>query len=283
MKKPLAITLLVLGGLAAVFGAAMLGLILILVLMWGGLLIGIAAVMGMAFGADRMRILYKRKYGMNAAKFFLCAYVPPIVGSVILFVVVELLDEAGYFSGLFPGLGEFLMALSCVIASGAFAAAGGIWLTVSTIIERKRAGLSAFAKPAAVVLLILGGAVLWTAMLFGLQALWIETKSAIPSVLIIIGVTFGIALLGLVYKKQFGIGAPVYSLCAYFPAAAWKVFTIIVYFEKLSVDREYGFPTADDNAFFLRYEPIEAAAVLVCAVVWFAVLAAITRRKGSSA
>lgn len=283
MKKSLAIVLLVLGGLAAVFGMAVLGLILIFEFMWGGLLIGIAAVMGIAFGADRLRMLFKRKYGMNAAKFFLCSYVPPIVGSIILFVVVELLDEAGYFSGFMAGLGEFLMALSCVIASAAFAAAGGIWLMISTIIERKRAGLSAFAKPAAVVLLILGGAVLWTAMLFGLQTLWIETKSVIPSILIIIGVTFGIALLGLVYKKQFGIGAPVYGLCAYFPAVVWKIFTFIVYFGRLSADREYGFPTADDNALFLRYEPIEAAAVLVCAVVWFAVLAAVTRRNGSSA
>lgn len=283
MKKSLAIVLLVLGGLAAVFGMSVLGLTLILVLMWGGLLIGIAVVMGMAFGADRLRMLFKRKYGMNAAKFFLCAYVPPIVGSVILFVMVELLDEAGYFSGFMAGLGEFLMALSCVIASGAFAAAGGIWLTVSTIIERKRAGSAAFAKPAAVAGLILGGAVLWTAMLFGLQTLWTETKSAIPSVLIIMGVTFGVDLLGLVYKKRFGIGAPVYSLCAYFPAVVWKVYVFIVYFERLAADREYGFPTADDNALFLRYEPIEAAAILIGAVVWFAVLTAVTRRKGSSA
>lgn len=279
MKKPVAITLLILGGLAAVFGMAVLGLILIFEFMWGGLLIGIAAVIGMAFGADRLRMLFKRKYGMNAAKFFLCAYVPPIVGSVILYVVVELLDEAGYFSGFFAGLGEFLMALSCVIASGAFAAAGGIWLAVSTIIERKRAGSPAFAKPAAVAALILGGAVLWTAMLFGLSTLWTETKSAIPSVLIIVGVTFGVDLLGLVYKKQFGIGTPVYCLCAYFPAVVWKIFAIVVYFERLSADREYGFPTADDNALFLRYEPIEAAAVLICSVVWFAVLTAVTRRK----
>mgnify|MGYP001030285559 FL=1 len=242
--------------------------------MEGGLLIGIAAVMGIAFGADRLRIRFRRKYGVNAAWFFLCAYAPSIVGSGVLFAAVIYPDSIG--------LGELIIALSCIIASGAFAAAGGIWLGISTIIERKRAGLSSFAKPAAVVMLILGGAVLWTALFFGLQFLWIGTRSVIPSVLILIGVTFGVDLLGLVFKKQFGIGAPVYCLCAYFPALLWKIFAFIVYFMRLSADRKYGFPTADDNAFLLMYQPTEAAAVLVCAVVWFAVLTAITRRKESS-
>lgn len=56
----------------------------------------------------------------------------------------------------------------------------------------------------------------------------------------------------------------------------------IVYFKRFAVDREYGFPTADDNALFLRYEPVEAAAVPVCAVDLFVVLTAVTRRKEES-
>lgn len=282
MKKPLAVTLLILGGLAAVFVVDIIGILLFFAMMWGGLLLGIVADIVMAFGADWLRKLFKRKYGLSAASFVLCAYAPPIAGSVIVYAVVAALDEAGHFRGLFAGLGEYLFALSCVIASGVFAAAGFIWLAASSIIERKCAGLPVFAKPAAVTLLILGGAVLWTAMFIGLQFLWIETRNAVPSVLIIFGITFGIALLGLVYKRRFGIGAPVYSFCAYFSVAVWKIFALVTYFERLSSDREFGFPTADDNAFFLRYEPIEAAAVLICAVFWVTVLTALTRRKEGS-
>lgn len=282
MKKSLAIVLLIIGGLAANFVMSSLNLVLFFTLMGGGILIGIALAMAAAFGLDCLRKLFRRKYGLNAAKFFLCAYAPPIVGAGILLGVVLLLDAAGYFSGLFAGLGEFIAALSCVITSGALAAAGGLWLAVSAVIERRRANLPTFTKPVAIVVLMIGSAVLWTGMIFGTERLWTETESVIPSVLIILAVTFGIDVLRKVYGKRFGIGASVFYLCSYFAALGWKIYSFYVYFERLSADRDYGFPTAADNAFFLRYVPIEAAAIVIGAVVWFAVSAAVGRRKGNS-
>ncbi|MCM1165564.1 MAG: hypothetical protein NC299_03875 [Lachnospiraceae bacterium] len=269
MKKSLAAALLIIGGLTAVFGLTILGILLFFGLMELGLLIGIVVALGAAFGADRLRVLFRKKYGLNAGVFFLCAYVPPLVGAGIAFVTVLLLDEAGYFSGFLAGVRAAIFALASLIAAGVFAAAGGVMLLISAMIERARSGKPVFGKPAALAVLILGGALLWTAMTFGLTALYEETRSAIPSVVIIAAVTFGLDLLGRVYKRSFGVGAALYYPCAYLGALGGKIYTFYVYFLRLNVDREYGFPTAEDNAFFLQYAPIETAAILVCAVGWF--------------
>lgn len=282
MNKPVAITLLILGGIAAVFGMALLDVVLFFTLMWSGLLIGIAAVMGMAFGADRLRILFKRKYGMNAAKFCLCVYVPSIAASGVCFITVILLDKAGYFTGFFAGLGEFIFSLSYILTASAFAAAGAIWLAVSACVRRKLGGLPVFNKPAAIAALAISGAALWTAMLFLTASIRANTESVILPVLIIFAVTFGIDMLRKLYAKKFSVGAPLFYICAYYAALGGKIYTFCVYLARLGADKEYGFPTAADNALFLRYAPTEAAAILICAALWYAVSKVVSRRKEGS-
>ena len=132
MKKSMAVALLIVGGITAVFGASVIGDLLAseliwVNLMWVGWLIDIALILGIAFGGYRLSKLFRWKYGMGASRFFLCAYVPPIVVSGINFFIIWILDSVGYFKG-FAGLGEGLTALAFVIASTALAMAGGIWL-----------------------------------------------------------------------------------------------------------------------------------------------------------
>lgn len=131
MKKSLAVVLLVICGIAAVFGLSVLCMLLFVELMNIGLFIDFALVLGTAFGGYCISKLYRRKYGMGASMFFLCAYVPPMIGSGIFFTVVLILDGVGYFDGFFAGLGETLTALASVIVSDVLAIAGGIWLAVA--------------------------------------------------------------------------------------------------------------------------------------------------------
>ena len=128
MKKSLAIVLLVFGGVAAVFGLAFLCMILFAELMWVGLSIDIALICGMAFGGYCLSELFRRKYEIGAPMFFLCAYVPPMVGSGIYFIIILILDSVGYFKGFMAGLREAITALAFVIASIVLAVIGGIWL-----------------------------------------------------------------------------------------------------------------------------------------------------------
>lgn len=131
MKKPLAVTLLVLGGLAAVFGLSVLCMLLFFELMDIGLFIDFVLVLGAAFGGYCISKLYRRKYEMGAPMFFLCAYVPPMIGSGISLTVILILDELGYFNGFLAGLGEALTALAFVAVSVMLAIAGGIWIAVA--------------------------------------------------------------------------------------------------------------------------------------------------------
>lgn len=128
MKKSLAVILLVVGGLVVVFGLSVLSMLLFAELMDVGLFIYLALVLGTAFGGYCLSELFRRKYEMGASVFFLCAYVPPMVGSGIYFVIILILDSAGCFSGFLGGLGESLTALAFVIASIVLAVVGGIWL-----------------------------------------------------------------------------------------------------------------------------------------------------------
>lgn len=266
MKKSLAVVLLVIGSALAVFGAAVGFLCLVFVLYEWGVLIAIVLTLAAAFGIDCLRRLFRRKYGLNAGLFFLCAYMPSAVISMTSMIVFTLLDDAGYFSGMFAALGEFLMAFAYIVMAFSFAAAGGIWLVIMTIVERKRSGKLPLSKPAATVTVAVGGAVIWTVWLFASSVMWSETESLIPPLLILSGITLGIELLRYAFA---GVRSAVYYACAYYAAVLGKAYSFYVYFSRLSADSQYGFPTDADKRFFLWYEPIEAAAVAAFAVLWF--------------
>ncbi len=131
MKKSSAVGLLVIGGLAAVFGLSALCMLLLAELLHVGLVIDFVLILGMAFGGNCISKLYRRKYGMGVSMFFLCAYVPPMIGSGIFFTVVLILDKLGHFRGFMEGLREALAALAFVAVSVVLAIAGGIWLAVA--------------------------------------------------------------------------------------------------------------------------------------------------------
>ena len=138
MKKPLAVVLLVVGGLVGIFGLSILNLALFF-LIWGpGVFIAIAATLAAAFGIDCLRRLYKRKYELKTARFLVCAYVPSVLCAAIAYITVLKLDEAGYFTGFLAGLGEFMITFSYLITAGAALAAAFVWLAVLRIINKRR-------------------------------------------------------------------------------------------------------------------------------------------------
>lgn len=130
MKKVLALVALFIGSAAVIFGLSILNLWAVLFLSVFGLLLGIAAVVGLGFAQAALQRVFERKTGLSWVRFMLWAYLPSAAGSIVYFIVVLMLDKAGYFKGFFAGLGEFIIGLAWSITSVAALAAGGLilWL-----------------------------------------------------------------------------------------------------------------------------------------------------------
>lgn len=138
MKKPLAIVLLILGGFAGIFGLSLVNLILFGNLLSLGNLVGLILTASAAFGIDGLRVLFARKYGLSAPKFFLCAYVPSVTATLVYFTVVLYLDSVGYFTGFFAGLGEFIMGLAWLATSAVAIIFGFIIFAIKTHFYKER-------------------------------------------------------------------------------------------------------------------------------------------------
>lgn len=113
------------------------------------------------------------------------------------------------------------------------------------------------------------------------SVLWSATESLIPPLLIIAGITLGIELLRQLTARV-GVRPATHYICAYCAAVLGKAFTCYVYLERLRVDKKYGFPTADDNRFFLWYVPIETVATAAFAALWYVLMKFAARRKDST-
>lgn len=124
MKRPVAIALVSVGNtlLTLAFGWLALGLFFILP---GIPLILLAAhVTGVVF----LKRVYIKRGWLTPWKYWLCTSVPAVVVSVLGFVLVLILDEAGFFKGFLGGAAEGLIGLSCSIYSVVFLVVGVIAL-----------------------------------------------------------------------------------------------------------------------------------------------------------
>ncbi len=125
MKKALALVALFIGSAAVIFGLSILNLWAVLVLSVFGVLLGILAVVGLGFGLGALQGVVEREVEVSWERFIVLAYVPSAAVSAVYFIVVLILDWAGYFKGFFGGFGEFLTGLAWSITSAASLIAGG--------------------------------------------------------------------------------------------------------------------------------------------------------------
>ena len=103
------------------------------------ILVGLAAVVGLGFVQTALQGVLERKTGLSWKRFILLAYVPSAAGSIVYFIVVRILDMAGYFKGFLAGLGELLIGISWTITSVA-ALIAGLIVYVSRVYAREEKG-----------------------------------------------------------------------------------------------------------------------------------------------
>lgn len=146
MKKALPVILLILGGiLACGIGLIISGLLFIAALDSAldtevlTAVILLLVIGGHVTGAVFLQRLYQRCGWLNRWRFWLCAGLPSALIGVISFAAVLILDKLNYFSGLFAGMGEFILALAILIYSGAsFVALGIVLLIIHAVSHKKR-------------------------------------------------------------------------------------------------------------------------------------------------
>lgn len=130
--------LLILGNLIAVFGLAIIGLWLGLLLGVPGILITAAAVIALGFASSRIFKIFRKKYELKLSRFILFSYVPSAIGAVIYWIVFALLDDIGFFTGLFAGLGEFLYGLSLSPTAAVYLISGIVCCLIANRANWKR-------------------------------------------------------------------------------------------------------------------------------------------------
>ncbi len=138
MKKALAVSLLVICNIAAVCALSAVGLFIIVCLSINFFsllfnlaftaLTGLAAVIALGFASSRLLSVFERKYCLKAKWFVLAAYISPIIGAAVYWIVFMSLDAAGHYnSGWSDGIPEGLYAFLLSAAAVEYLISGGIW------------------------------------------------------------------------------------------------------------------------------------------------------------
>lgn len=129
MKKPLAISLLVICNALVVFVMSIVNLLVFFTTfsLAAAILIGLAALTALGFASSRVLRVFKRKYGLRTRWFILASYVPSVVGAAVYFIAYLILDHVGYFRGFLAGLGEFIFALSLAPTALCYLISGIAW------------------------------------------------------------------------------------------------------------------------------------------------------------
>ena len=133
MKKPLAISLLVLCNSAVVFVMTIVNLVVFFATfsLAAAIIIGLAAIAALGFASSRILRVFKRKYGLKMRWFISASYVPSVVGAAVYWIVFWILDNSGYFKGFLAGVGEYILLLSLAPTAICYFISGFIWCACS--------------------------------------------------------------------------------------------------------------------------------------------------------
>ena len=131
MKKGLAITLLILGGIAVYLAISVATFWAMIYLGPPALAAAVIVTAGATFGISVLRGVFAKRFELSSKKFLLCAYVPSAIASALFFLIgvciVRLFAEYG-----------FAFAVIWMLVSAAAIVLGTVILAVSAAIRAKK-------------------------------------------------------------------------------------------------------------------------------------------------
>lgn len=129
MKKALAISLLVICNLVAVFAVSILNFFVFLLFfsLSVTVIVGLAVLTALGFASGRFITVFDRKYSLKTRWFVIASYITPVAAAAVYWIVFLILDAAGYFKGWFAGVGELLYAISLSATAAVYFISGLLW------------------------------------------------------------------------------------------------------------------------------------------------------------
>lgn len=120
MNRPIAIILLIAGGIAMTCALAFADLMLAVSIFPVGIVLAIALCIGVTLLLDLLRKKLSSSLGIGTAVFICSLYLPALAVALLSMGIVFHLDNSGYWDGqFFGGLFEYLLSLSGIITSAA--------------------------------------------------------------------------------------------------------------------------------------------------------------------
>lgn len=214
--------------------------------------------------------LYRDKVGLGAPLFWAIAFAPQSAVGFGYFIWVVCMRFMGYG---FIGIGGVVGFYDVPVTAAAYLLFGEIFTVVQRAAEKKES--SNLKKIFAIILLIIIGVVALLVMVIAGMLLGhvADYKNSGLGLVIRIAValagTFGVDRLRILYKKKYGLKAPLFCLCAYAPIAIWAVCSIATFIF-------FGYSYSGYS-----YLVAETVIVLAGALLWLAVSADVKRAKGS--
>ena len=130
VKNIVAVALLIVGVLVVSFMLTLLNFFAVLIEVIGYAL-AVAMTLAASFGIDRIRLVFREKYAINSALFWVFAYVPVLLATMGFLIYTANIDD--FFIGVVA-----LPFYISPISNAAFAASGAFWIIVFKIAEKMR-------------------------------------------------------------------------------------------------------------------------------------------------
>ena len=137
-------------------------------------------------------------------------------------------------------------------------------------------------KVPAIFLLIIGAIIGWFVLWYGGYWLYLFTElngGLVWSVIMFVGAEFGIDCLRRFYTRKYSLPAPLFMLCAYAPAAACVIPSLIVMISRNDKYYRGKFMSGFSYAYDQVYTPVASVALVVGALLWLGVSALRTKKE----
>lgn len=226
----------------------------------------------MAFAISCFYKMFCGRAGHGALLFWVIAFAPQSAFGLGYFIWAVCMRAMGYG---FIGVGGVLCFYDMPVTAAAYALFGGIFTGVQKAIEKKES-LNLKKLIAVILLIVIGTAALLFMVIGGTLIGYVADREVgsgiglIVQIVIALAGTFVIDRLRILYRKKYGIKAPLFYLCAYAPIAAWVGYAVIS-----SVSHGYPYSYYGNTITAM-------AIVLAGALLWLAVSAFVKRVKPKS-
>lgn len=136
-------------------------------------------------------------------------------------------------------------------------------------------------KRSAVIILVIGAIFGWSLVWYGGFWMWAMgdlTFGYVLPIVIMLAATFGIDCLRRLFKRKYSLAGGWFMMCAYAPAAAWSVPSLITMIKR-NGSRYDWFMAGLEEGYEQQYTPVAAAALLGGALLWLGISAVRAKRS----